>query len=113
MSTGPHQRARLLRREQTDAEGRLWSRLRAGQLYGFKFRRQFPIGNFIVDFCCRERKLVIEVDGGQHAVERLADLKREKLLAARGYRVLRFWNHDVLTNTEGVLEKIIEVLSPL
>ena len=99
-----------MRRDQTDAEAKLWSWLRDGQLDGVKFRRQFPIGNFIVDFCCRERKVVIEVDGGQHDLEHAKDLKREQLLAARGYRVLRFWNHEVLSGTEAVLEKIREAL---
>jgi very-short-patch-repair endonuclease len=107
---GPHDRARELRRSQTAAEARLWSRLRNGQLDGFKFRRQFAISDFIADFCCRQRKLVIEVDGGQHYEEREKDVWRERLLAARGYRVLRFWNDEVLKNTEGVLEKIREAL---
>ncbi len=88
----------------------MWSWLRSGQLDGFRFRRQFPIGNFIVDFCCRERKLIVEVDGGQHDLEREKDLKREELLAARGYRILRFWNDEVLNATEGVLERIREAL---
>ena len=99
-----------MRREQTNAEARLWSYLRDGQFDGLKFRRQFPIGNLIVDFCCREQKLIVEVDGGQHDLERARDLKREDLLAARGYRVLRFWNDEVLNATEGVLEKIREAL---
>jgi len=99
-----------LRRDQTDAERRLWSYLRLGQLDGFKFRRQFPIGDFIVDFCCRERKLIVEVDGGQHDLERAKDLKREQLLGAQGYRVLRFWNNEVLNGTESVLGKIREAL---
>jgi very-short-patch-repair endonuclease len=99
-----------LRRDQTDAERRLWSYLRLGQLDGFKFRRQFPIGNFIVDFCCRERKLVVEVDGGQHDLDQPKDQWRESLLAERGYSVLRFWNDEVLNATEGVLERIRETL---
>ena len=99
-----------MRRDQTDAEAKLWSWLRGGQLEGLKFRRQVPIGNFIVDFCCRERKLIIEVDGGQHDLERAKDQKREELLTARGYRVLRFWNDEVLDSIEGVLQKIREVL---
>jgi len=99
-----------LRRDQTDAEAKLWSWLRGGQLDGLRFRRQFPIGDFIVDFCCRERRLIVEVDGGQHDLERAKDLKREELLKARGCQVLRFWNSDVLDSIEGVLDKIREAL---
>ncbi len=106
-----HERARHLRREQTDAEIRLWSRLRERRLAGFRFRRQFPIGNFIVDFCCRERRLVIEVDGGHHLEQVESDRKRTELLEARGYIVLRFWNTDVLANTDGVLEEILNALT--
>ncbi len=103
-------RARRLRREQTDAERTLWSRLRARQVGGAKFRRQQVIAGVIVDFCCLERKLVVEVDGGQHATQGKADRQRTVLLAERGYRVLRFWNHDVLTSTDVVLQQIIAAL---
>ncbi len=103
-------RARRLRREQTDAERALWQRLRAQRLNGFRFRRQFPIGAFITDFCCRECHLVIELDGGQHAkqegVER--DVHRSEQIEQRGYRVIRFWDHAVLTNIEGGLEAILD-----
>jgi very-short-patch-repair endonuclease len=104
-------KARQLRRDQTDAEQRLWAKLRDRQLGGVKFRRQHPIGPFVADFCCPQRKLVVELDGGQHSEEVAADEKRSRFLEAQGYRVLRFWNHDVLGNTDGVLERIAEALS--
>jgi very-short-patch-repair endonuclease len=104
-------KARQLRRDQTDAEQTLWARLRDRQLCGAKFRRQHPVGPFVADFCCPQRKLVVELDGGQHAEEVAADHKRSRFLEEQGYRVLRFWNHDVLQNTEAVLERIAEVLS--
>jgi very-short-patch-repair endonuclease len=84
-------------------------RLRDRRLDGFKFVRQEAIGSFIVDFACRERKLIIEVDGGQHA-ESAKDAARDAFLASEGYRVLRFWNNDVLTNREGVLLTILDAL---
>ena len=96
-------RARDLRKTMTDAERRLWSRLRQKQLDGFRFRRQQPIGSYIVGFFCPEALLIIEVDGGQHASTEAEDEARTRWLAARGYRVMRFWNNDVLGNTEGVL----------
>ena len=101
--------ARLLRRNQTEAERALWRGLRAGQLDGFQFRRQFPVGEFIVDFCCRDRRLVVELDGSQHAdaTRVIQDRTRAGLLLARGYRVIRFWNEEVLTNRAGVLERIL------
>ena len=99
-------RARRLRGEQTEAEGRLWARLRARQVSGAKFRRQHPIGRFIVDFCCLEYGLVVELDGGRHATQVEADQKRSAFLARRGYRVLRFWDHEVMENIDGVLEEI-------
>jgi len=98
-------RARRLRRDATDAETALWHRLRARALAGHKFVRQEPIGPYTVDLVCRERRLIIEVDGGQHA-ECSRDGARDRWLADRNYRVLRFWNNDVLTNIEGVLETI-------
>jgi very-short-patch-repair endonuclease len=105
------QRARQLRRDQTDAEQRLWAKLRDRQLGGAKFRRQHPIGPFVADFCCPQRKLIVELDGGQHAEDVAADQKRSRFLEAQGYRVLRFWNHDVLKGTDAVLERIAEALS--
>jgi very-short-patch-repair endonuclease len=97
-------RGRELRRNSTDAENLLWSRLRAKQLKGLKFRRQHPLGKYIVDFICSKEKLIIEVDGGQHTKEK--DKKREEYLKEQGYNVLRFCNNEVLTNIEGVLEVI-------
>jgi very-short-patch-repair endonuclease len=89
----------------TDAERRLWSALRAHRLHGLSFRRQTPVGRFILDFVCHEKRLVIEVDGGQH-VDSPRDIDRDRWLASKGYRVLRFWNSDVLRNRTGVLEAI-------
>jgi len=104
-------RARQLRKNPTDAERRLWARLRYRQVDGFRFRRQVPIGPFIADFACLERRLLIEVDGGQHAVDPASDAERTRWLESRGYCILRFWNHDVLRNTEGVLGTISLALS--
>ncbi len=100
--------ARQLRKDSTKAERALWRELAAKRFFGIKFRRQQPIENFIVDFICYEKKIVIEIDGGQHACEqeRLDDAKRDAYLKKIGYNVLRFWNNDVLSNIEGVLEKI-------
>jgi len=107
----PRRYARHLRREQTDAKRTLWWRLRDRQLSGAKFRRQHPVGPFITDFCCPEVKLIIELDGGQHAVQREADAQRTAFLEAHGYRVLRFWDNEVLANICGVLERIAEALT--
>ncbi len=103
------QRARRLRRSSTDAERKLWHRLRSRAMVGFKFVRQEPIGPYVVDFVCRERRLIIEVDGSQHADSK-RDLVRDRWLAENNYRVLRFWNNDVMTNTDGVLESIATAL---
>jgi very-short-patch-repair endonuclease len=103
--------SRLLRKSMTDAERRLWQALRLRQLEGLKFRRQFPIGRYIVDFACPERKLVIELDGGQHAEQESYDKDRTKWLEGQGYRVLRFWNNEVMTNLEGVKESIYNAIS--
>ena len=100
--------ARNLRKRFTEAEKLLWRYLRAKQVEGFKFRRQQPIGNYIVDFACFEKGVVIEVDGGQHAVERGKDKERDKWLKGQKFEVLRFWNNEVLTNIGGVLEVIRE-----
>ncbi|MBN8969297.1 MAG: endonuclease domain-containing protein [Rhizobiales bacterium] len=102
--------ARRLRRSQTDAERTLWLRLRDRRLAGWKFKRQMPIDRFVVDFCCTDGKLVIELDGGQHAVQTSQDAGRTQTLSAMGYLVLRFWNNDVLTNIDGVLETILSTL---
>lgn len=97
---------RTLRKEMTDAERVLWSVLRARQLGGHKFRRQHPFGDYILDFVCVERKLVIEVDGGQHLEQVTRDEVRTQGLMAAGFRVLRFWSNDVLQETEAVKERI-------
>ncbi len=98
--------ARALRQHQTDAEKVLWYRLRSRQLEGRKFRRQQVIGRYIADFLCLDPKLVIELDGGQHAERIEQDEQRTRYLQILGYRVLRFWNHDVLREPESVLEVI-------
>jgi very-short-patch-repair endonuclease len=98
-------RARRLRIDSTDAELRLWNRLRSRSIDGHKFVRQEPIGPYIVDFICRERRLVVEADGGQHADNKRDDV-RDRWLIERNYRVLRFWNNDILNNMDGVLEAI-------
>jgi very-short-patch-repair endonuclease len=99
--------ARNLRRDQTEAEKLLWSRLRSRQLEDAKFVRQFPIGPYIADFACRSLMLVIELDGGQHA-DNPKDIERTRLIESFGYRALRFWNNEVLSNPEGVLEMIAQ-----
>jgi very-short-patch-repair endonuclease len=106
-------RARSLRRASTDAERSIWSALRAHRLNGASFRRQFPIGPYIADFVCHAANLVIELDGGQHfeSGHERRDARRDAYLASRGYRVLRFNNHDVMTNLQGVLETIATVLA--
>ena len=98
--------ARRLRKNSTDAERALWRQLRAARLNGHKFRRQVPIGWYVVDFVCFETRLVVEVDGGQHAEQQRRDAQRTVWLEAQGFRVLRFWNNEVLGNMEGVKEVI-------
>jgi very-short-patch-repair endonuclease len=105
----PTRRAQQLRNNATDAERRLWRHLSRRQLHGFKFSRQMPVGPYICDFLCRDRKLVIEVDGGQHADSKRDDIRTD-FLEAEGYRVIRFWNNDVLENMDGVLQTIAEEL---
>ena len=100
------QTARRLRRNQTDAERTLWFRLRDRRLSGWKFRRQFPIDRFVVDFFCADAHLIIELDGGQHAARTEADARRTEILEAMGYLVIRFWNNDVMSNIDGVTEEI-------
>ena len=97
--------ARTLRRDSTDVERRLWCALRESGL-PWKFRRQHPIGRHIADFACPARKLVIELDGGQHAQQHAADAARSAVIEAHGYRVIRFWNNDVSENLDGVLQRI-------
>ena len=107
--------ARNLRRHETDAERNLWSRLRNGQVAGMKFRRHQPVGNYIVDFICFEKSLIIEVDGSQHAdpLIETRDQDRKISLETGGYRILRFWDNEVLTNIEGVLSKILSALNEI
>jgi very-short-patch-repair endonuclease len=107
----PTHRSRELRNNATPAERKLWQHIRNRQLSGTRFNRQVPIGPFICDFAARTAKLIIELDGGQHAVRTVEDERRTKFLASRGYRVLRFWNNDVLENVEGVLTVIQEALT--
>ncbi|MEC9344857.1 MAG: DUF559 domain-containing protein [Pseudomonadota bacterium] len=103
--------ARQLRSRMTEAEKRLWSRIRYRQVTGARFRRQQAIGPWVVDFFCPAARLVIEVDGGQHVARADADLARTTWLAERGYRVIRFWNNDVLARTDAVVEEIARVLA--
>ena len=97
--------AKKLRAEMTDAERRIWYNLRGHRFGGLKFRRQVPIGPYIVDFICFEHRLIVELDGGQHA-DNIDDRDRDEWLRGEGYKVLRFWNNDVLRNTNTVLEEI-------
>ena len=102
--------ARALRKNMTDAEKFLWRQLNRGQIDNLRFRRQEPIGNFIVDFVCFERTLIVELDGGQHADQTAYDERRTRWLESQGFCVLRFWNNAVLQNTSGVLEVIRDAL---
>ena len=100
-------RARALRRDDTEAEARLWKALRDRRLGGWKWRRQVPLGPYIVDFYCAEARLVVELDGGQHAEQVAYDGHRTAFLECEGLRVIRFWNHQVLTSFEGVCLSIV------
>ncbi|HEX3416931.1 MAG TPA: DUF559 domain-containing protein [Stellaceae bacterium] len=104
-----NQRARRLRQSSTDAERRMWSALRHRRLSRYKFRRQHPLGGFIVDFARTEHQLAIEVDGGQHCDD-AADTNRTAWLESQDWKVLRFWNNDVLNNTNGVIETILQAV---
>ena len=101
-----HKLQRTLRKNMTAAERKLWSVLRGRQFDGYKFRRQHPYGRYILDFVCLERRVVIEVAGGQHADSEIADLDRTTYLEQGGFRVLRFWNHEVLNRIETVTARI-------
>ena len=105
----PH--SKRLRRTQTDAERKLWLHLRNRQMNSAKFRRQQPIGRYIVDFFCPEQRLVIELDGGHHADQIQADQRRTEYLTKAGYRVLRFWDNEVLTEPEAVLQRILDAVN--
>lgn len=104
--------SRKLRKEQTPWENKLWYYLRRKQFQGLRFRRQFVIGYYIADFCCFEKKLIIELDGGQHNEKenQLNDTERTKVLEAQGYKVLRFWNNEIDNSIDGVLETILKNL---
>ncbi len=101
---------RTLRKNMTFAEQKLWSTLRFGQMSGYKFRRQHPFGNYILDFVCLEKKLIIEVDGSQHMDQPDCDEVRTKFLENAGFRVLRFWNNEVLNELESVKDVIFRAL---
>ena len=103
--------ARRLRQEHTDAERKLWSIVRGRKLDGWKFRRQVPIDRYFADFACMEARLVIELDGGQHSERVEYDEARTKVLEALGFRVLRFWNSQVLTSSDGVVQSILHELN--
>ena len=103
-------RARELRKNMTDAERRLWHKLNRRQIATVKFRRQQPIGPFIVDFVCFERRLIVEVDGGHHTEQMSQDNERTAWLEKEGYRVLRFWNNEVLANTDAVAQAIADAV---
>jgi very-short-patch-repair endonuclease len=112
MAKGLTHLAKSLRKRSTDAEQLLWSRLRMDRFEGMKFRRQHPVGQYIVDFVCLEERLIIELDGGQHALadEVLKDRQRDAWLEKEGYTVVRFWDNEVLMNTGGVLDALRERL---
>ncbi len=111
MKTNSKSSARKLRSNSTDAEVKLWSALKNRQLTNLKFRRQAPLGNYIVDFICHEKNMIIEVDGGQHMKTSTKDGKRTTWLESQGYRVIRFWNDQVLKETDAVLEEILRYLN--
>ncbi len=104
-----HQYAKQMRSHPTDAEALLWYYLRAKRIFDVKFKRQVPLGQYIVDFVAKTERIIIEVDGGQHHSD--SDVARDEWLKNQGYQVLRFWNHEVLTQTESVLESIRLCLS--
>ncbi len=103
--------ARQLRNRMTEAESHLWRHLRRRNIAGYKFRRQHPVGPFVADFVCIEARTVIELDGGQHAEQSAYDGARDAWLRRHGYTILRFWNHEVLGETEAVLEAIWAALT--
>ena len=98
--------AKSLRKRATDTENNLWYYLRAKRFQGLKFRRQHPVGPYIVDFVCLESRIIIELDGSQHVAEEEKDKKRDAWLRQEGYKVLRFWDNEFYQNREGILEKI-------
>ena len=102
-----------MRQEMSEAEAKLWQHLRAGRLNSYKFRRQQPMGNYIVDFMCVKPKLIVEADGGQHTEQAAYDHARTAYLNSLGFTVLRFWNHEILQQTNDVLAEILRVLQKL
>ena len=106
------QNARVLRREMTDSERRLWSGIRSGQL-GVKFRRQHPIGNYIADFACLDPRLIVELDGSQHQAQQSHDARRDAFLRVQGFDVMRFGSNDPFVNFEGVLQALLNRVSEL
>jgi len=104
-------RAKEMRRNLSPAETKLWARLRAHRMADFHFRSQHAIGNYIVDFCAPRKKLIIKVDGSQHLEQEEYDAERTTFLESRGYRVLRFWNNDVMNNMDAVLTVIWDALN--
>ena len=104
-------RARQLRRAQTDAEQKLWSKLRNRRLLGYKFKRQQPIGCYIADFVCEDAKLIVELDGGQHSEQVEYDRRRTRYLESKGYQVVRYWNNEVLGQVDSVLAALTLALS--
>lgn len=105
-------RSRELRQNATDVERILWKELRSRRFAGYKFRRQYPIDPYIVDFCCLRHRLVIELDGGQHAENESQDRVRTAFLEAKGFKVLRFWNTDVLQKKEAIMQLVLDALIP-
>ena len=105
--------ARILRKNSTTQERKLWNILRSRKFYGFEFRRQYPIDNYVVDFVCKEHKIIIELDGGQHNQTQNIenDIDRTKFLEEKGYKVIRFWNNDVDNNFEGVYLQLKKVFN--
>jgi very-short-patch-repair endonuclease len=103
--------AKRLRHEMTDAERVLWREVRAHRFASFKFKRQEPLGLYVVDFVCYQAKLIVELDGGHHAEQQEPDAERTRWLESRGFRVVRFWNNDVLTNIAGVMQEIEKELN--
>ncbi len=106
------QKVRSLRQSQTDAEQKFWSKVRNRQINGYKFYRQRQIGFYTVDFVCRDVDLVVEIDGGQHC-ENMKDIARTEYLNKKGYKVIRFWNNEVLENMDGVLYRLQEEIESL
>jgi len=104
-------KARILRKNQTDAEAALWRKLRGRGLENYKFRRQVPVGPYVADFLCKEAMLIVEIDGSQHLAQIEYDQYRDAFLRASGYEVVRFWNNEVLMNVNGVLESLTLTLS--